>query len=130
MTRIWVSAYSYGQWENLGPADYWYTNSTGHLVRTVTNDSTDGWCSDKSKYYLGVHRWYGGSQDDLYVFSNVTDPINFTLQGSLMNTLFSVSNHTVEDNQNMTVVGNVKDDCGADMVSIDTFFSRRRLATV
>ncbi|UCD07246.1 MAG: hypothetical protein JSW41_05485, partial [Candidatus Aenigmatarchaeota archaeon] len=125
--KIWISVYDWTQieGENIPPTTYWYTNDTGYLVRTMANDSTTdwesvGWCSDKSKYYLGVHRWKGGTHDDdSYIKENITNPINFTLWGSLNNTIFSVKNQTKENTTNMTITGNVTDDCGDQLSSVD-----------
>jgi len=57
--KIWISAYSYDNIEGelIPGTTYWYTNGTGHLVRTMEPDETTdwdsvGWCSDKGKYYV------------------------------------------------------------------------------
>ncbi|MBN2202881.1 MAG: hypothetical protein JW700_01735, partial [Candidatus Aenigmarchaeota archaeon] len=104
--KIWVSTYAFDQNTSFLTS----TNSTGHLSQIFTNA---GWCEDESKYYLGVHHWGGGTQTDACVQNNNTNPSNFTLMGTLYNTLNDPdgsSNFT--QGQTIDFSATVIDDCG------------------
>jgi len=62
------------------------TSDNGWINRTMENSD---WCADEGKYYLGPekHGWKGGTYEDSDVKDNITSPINFTLMGTLSNTL-------------------------------------------
>ena len=119
--RIYISAYTLDQWEDLGVADYWYTNASGYLVRTLTNSF---WCSDKTKYYLGLHQWKGGTDGATCVKDNITLPLNFTLMGSLTNFIISPIgvNFSKELTSTIAIKGYVQDDCGDNVTDADEVY--------
>ncbi|MCK5452536.1 MAG: hypothetical protein KAI51_03800, partial [Candidatus Aenigmarchaeota archaeon] len=87
------------------------TSDDGWINRTMTNSD---WCADEGKYYLGPekHGWKGGTYDDSDVKDNITSPINFTLIGTLSNTLVNPdgsSNFTRGATISFTAA--VQDDC-------------------
>jgi hypothetical protein len=115
--RVMLTVYSLGQNETFGATDYWYTNSTGHLVRTMTNAL---WCADESKYYVGLHTYWGMIVDDSYINDNITYGVNFTLMGNLTNRVYAVNNFSKDPGQNMTFTGNVTDDCYSEKLTTIT----------
>ncbi|MFH0929623.1 MAG: hypothetical protein V1818_04740, partial [Candidatus Aenigmatarchaeota archaeon] len=108
--KIWISTYTYNQNTSFLTS----TNDTGHLVQSFSNAV---WCegAETNQYYLGVHHWGGGTESDSCVKNNLTEKSNFTLMGSLYNTLNEpdgTSNFTQDDTIDFTV--SVLDDCGED----------------
>jgi len=106
--KIWLDDYTYGSWES--DPGILSTNSTGHLVRTFLSSD---WCTDTSKWYLGEHSWYGGIDGDGCLKDNTTSATNFTLLGSLYNTLNQPGgsqNFTQESTVNFQA--DITDDCG------------------
>ena len=112
--KIWISTYAYDQNTSFLNS----TNATGHLVQTFTNI---GWCEDESKYYLGVHHWGGGTENDACVKNNLTQKSNFTLLGTLYNTLESPTgstNFTQGDTINLDA--SILDDCDGSITADST----------
>ncbi|MFH1473362.1 MAG: hypothetical protein ABIE55_00555, partial [Candidatus Aenigmatarchaeota archaeon] len=111
--KIWVSTYEYDQ----NTSYLVSTNSTGHLVQTFTNAI---WCGDE-KYYLGVHKWSGGTDSDSCVQNNVTESSNFTLLGSLYNTL-NIPDGSSNFTQAQTIdfTASVADDCSVGRTATST----------
>jgi hypothetical protein len=111
--KIWIDVFTYGSYESSPPI---LTSDNGWLNRTMQGgagtDKNVYWCSDTSKWYLGLHSWYGGTSGDTYVKDNVTLPINFTLKGDLSNSTMVAFTTNFTRGDTITFSGNVVDDCG------------------
>ncbi|RMG91125.1 MAG: hypothetical protein D6706_18540, partial [Chloroflexi bacterium] len=85
--------------------------SAGWLNRTITNAE---WCADEGKYYLGNHSWYTATTGDQYIKDNSSYKWNFTLKGTLSNTITKLIGENVskEYNSTFTIEGYVTTDCG------------------
>ncbi|MHA1740728.1 MAG: Ig-like domain-containing protein, partial [Candidatus Thorarchaeota archaeon] len=102
-------------------------NSTGHIVYTMTNDTTHwckGWAASTGTFYLGQNYWKGGISSSTCYKDNITEPspynaLPFWLMGSLYPSLISPdtsANYSREDtvptaNYTITFNGTSVDDC-------------------
>ncbi|MBI4010468.1 MAG: hypothetical protein HY361_04775, partial [Candidatus Aenigmarchaeota archaeon] len=86
------------------------SSSNGYINRTVTNSQ---WCASEAQYFLGKHGWYGGTTSDNFYKDNSTAAINFTLLGSLINSVAAPNGSTNYTRGNsISFQGSVADDCG------------------
>ena len=104
--KIWIDVYTYQSYET-SPSII--TSDEGWINRSMSNSE---WCSDESKWYLGLHSWYGGTSGDTYVKDNVTSPLNFTLKGDLGSSTMQAFNQNFTRGSTISFSGSVVDDCG------------------
>jgi hypothetical protein len=112
LSKIWLDVFTYGSYEAAPPI---LTSSDGWINRTMQGgagtDKNVYWCSDTSKWYLGLHSWYGGTSGDAYVKDNVTSPFNFTLKADLANSTMVAFTTNFTRGDTITFSGSVIDDC-------------------
>ncbi|RLI51608.1 MAG: hypothetical protein DRP09_19080, partial [Candidatus Thorarchaeota archaeon] len=108
--------------ENFEPNPSPLSASDGWLNRTITNSE---WCAAESKYYLGNHSWYSKTTGDQYIKDNSSAIRNFTLMGSLTNTITKLIGQNVsrEFNTSVIIQGYVKDDCGNTSTTATVYFN-------
>jgi len=95
----------------------------GYINRTLTGTGgTENWCDDQTSFFLGLHAWKGGTTGaPFHVKDNISDPLNFTLIGSLTNGMQKL-NETVNFSRgsSMDFEGTVTDDCNANSLTTST----------
>ncbi|MBN4049279.1 hypothetical protein JYT91_01550, partial [archaeon AH-315-M20] len=92
----------------------------GFMNRSMANTGggSDDWCSDTTSFFLGKHAWKGGTTGHAFVKNNISDPLNFTLVGSLLNTLITPNGSTnFSRTETIKFQGSVADDCGTGSTS-------------
>ncbi|RLG16179.1 hypothetical protein DRN62_04005, partial [Nanoarchaeota archaeon] len=118
--KIFISIFDVDTFESSPPI---LSSTNGWINRTMSNSD---WCSDETKYYLGVHSWYGATSGDPYIKDNESAKTNFTLMGELTANLLSPDgsmNYTRDDQYNYLIQfnGTVFDDCGNQKTDVNNF---------
>ncbi|MBI4009878.1 MAG: hypothetical protein HY361_01625, partial [Candidatus Aenigmarchaeota archaeon] len=120
--KIFLDAFAYGSYESSPPST---TSADGSINRTMQGgDGTDKavyWCSDTSKWYLGIHSWYGATSGDNFYKDNSTTAINFTLKGDLSNSTMTAFSANYTRGVSISFTGSVKDDCSTSQIDQTKF---------
>ncbi|MFH1409530.1 MAG: hypothetical protein ABIH34_06475, partial [Nanoarchaeota archaeon] len=114
---IYISIVGTSLFESSPPA---LLPNLGYVNRTFNNTGggNNDWCADTTSFFLGLHAWKGGTEDDDELKTNISAARNFTLVGTLNNTMTGPdgsANYTRGSNIRFT--GSAIDDCKADSTS-------------